>query len=248
MSEFDTRWIRKGTEPDRYSSSLSIMVPCIIWSLLEVARAPEFADEFTTGLSHYSPSHGATYNIQDLVGMPLMESLLAETMRLRIAAIEGFHTQKTLALDEHWTVPADTHIIAVSHDMALNTKAWESVRARTVEKPLASFWPKRFLVGEHSSSKPGTKGRSAGVNTFSMAGLEPLNMTLGSGQPPILGRDYLRTIHAMTIAVLFNEFEIQLCDHELFDAVLPPAHETAFGVLRPLEKVAIRIKKRTASK
>lgn len=224
------------------------MVPCIIWSLLEVARAPEFADEFAAGLLHYSPSHGATYNIQDLVRMPLMESLLAETTRLRTAAIEVLRIQKTLALDEHWTIPADTHIIAVSHNMALNTKAWGNARARTVERPLTSFWPKRFLVGEHSTSKPGTKGRSAGENTFSIAGLEPLNMTLSGGQPPILGRDYVRTIHAMTIAVLFNEFEIQLCDDELFDAVLPPAQEAAFGVLRPLEKVAIRIKKRAASK
>ncbi|KAH4049417.1 hypothetical protein HBI25_095670 [Parastagonospora nodorum] len=228
--------------------SLSAMVPCTIWSLLEVARAAEFVDEFTAGLFHYSPSHGATYNIQGLVGMPLMESLLAETMRLRTAAIAALRTQKTLALDEHWAVPADTHIVAISHDMALNTTAWSNVRAQTVERPLTSFWPKRFLVGERSSSKPGTKGRSVGETIFSMEGLESLNMTLGSGQPPILGRDYVRTVHAMTIAVLFNEFEIQLCDDELFDAVLPPVQEAAFGMLRPLDKVAIRIRKRTASK
>jgi hypothetical protein len=220
------------------------------WSLLEVTKRPQFANELTLGLSHYSPSQGATYNIQEIVGMPLMESLLAETIRLRTAAIEALNSQTSLTLDEHWTVPADTRIVAMSHDMALHTNAWANARARTVKRPLEIFWPERFLVEDHSSVGLDTKGHRCNIGeiTFSMEGLEPLNITLGSGRPPILGRELTRAIHATTMAVLLNEFEIQLCDAELFDAVLPQMQEAAFGMLRPIDKIAIRIRKRSASK
>jgi hypothetical protein len=226
------------------------MVPCIIWSLLEVTRGPQFANELITGLSSYSPSHDATYNVQDIAGMPLMESLLAETVRLRTAAIEVLNSKTSFALDEHWTVPADTCIVAMSHELALCTNAWGNARAQTIVRPLEEFWPERFLVQGNSDPGLETKVQRSNVRklSFSMEGLNSLNITMGCGQRPMLGREHLKQIHAATMAVLFNEFEIQLCDPELFDVALPPVREAAFGMLRPLEKIAIRIRKRSTSK
>jgi hypothetical protein len=149
-------------------------------------------------------------------------------------------------LDDHWVIPRDTSIIALSHDLALSAEAWAKARSRTVERPLEEFWPERYLLHKRAGSKSVLHSAQSGVS-FSLVGLEPLNMGLGFGGQPILGSEHARAIHAATLAVLLNEFEIQLCDAELFDAVLPPARELAFGMLKPLDKVDVRIKKRVTS-
>jgi hypothetical protein len=62
----------------------------------------------------------------------------------------------------------------------------------------------------------------------------------------VLGPAYAKAIHAATLAVLLNDFEVQLCDTELFDQDLPPPRSVAFGVIKPMGEVAVRIRKRSA--
>jgi hypothetical protein len=228
-----------------YRRTNSVIIPCVIWSLLEVIRRPQLAESMTANISRYSPSRDASYNVEDLTKLPPMRSLLAETIRLRTGAIHVQINRQSLVLDDHWVVPSDTSIIAFSHDLALNTEAWSKARPRTVETPLEEFWPERYLLHKRAGYRSASHSAQSGVS-FSLDGLEPLNMGLGLGSQPILGSDHAKAIHATTLAVLLNEFEMQLCDAELFDAVLPPAREVAFGILKPLDKVAVRIKKRVA--
>jgi hypothetical protein len=222
------------------------IIPCTIWSLLEVIRRPQLADHLTANISRYSPSQGASYNVDDITSLSPMRSLLAETVRLRTAAVQVHINRQSLVLDDHWTIPSDTPIVTLSHDLALNTEAWARIRPRTIKKPLEEFWPERFLSHERGGSNSVPKSAQSGV-AFSFSGLESLDMGLNFGNQPILGSKHAKAIHAATLAVLLNEFEIQLCDAELFDAVLPPAREVAFGMLKPLEHVAVRIRKRVAS-
>ena len=228
------------------SRTLSTIVPCLVWSLLEVVRRPELADKLVAEISRYRPSHDATYNVQDIAGLSLIESILAETVRIRTATIEVLNNSRELVLDDHWTVPTNSRIITFSHNVALDTSAWADARSQTVEKPLEEYWPERFLLQEKSASRYGTKGqgRNIGATSFSMEDLESVSIALGGAQSPVLGRGYTRAVHAATMAVLFSEFDMQLCDTEYFDAAISAGRETAFGMLRPLDKVAIRIRKR----
>jgi hypothetical protein len=197
-------------------------------------------------MSPYKPSHDATYNVQDIAALPSIESVLAETVRIRTATIEVLNNSKELMLDDHWTVPTSSRIITFSHEAALDTSAWADARPQMVEKPLEEYWPERFLVQGKSASRYGAKGqgRSIGATSFSMEGLESVNIALGGAQSPVLGREYRRAVHAATLAVLFSEFEMQLCDAESFDAAIPSGRDAAFGMLRPHDKVDIRIRKR----
>jgi hypothetical protein len=131
--------------------------------------------------------------------------------------------------------------------MALNADAWAKARPRSVEKPLEQYWAERFLVPNRSGSKANQRGQrnDVGAFSFSMEGLESLNINMNGSQNLLLGHDYVRTMHAATLAVLFGEFDLQLCDPDLFDEVVPPVREMAFGNLKPLEKVAVRIRKRS---
>jgi hypothetical protein len=183
--------------------------------------------------------------VDNIANLSPMRSLLAETVRLRTAAIHIYPNQEGLVLDEHWKIPRATPIVTFSHDLALNTEAWAKAQPRTVEKPLEGFWPERHLSHDRAGPKSTPKSAQSGVP--SSPGVdEPLSMGSNFGNQSILGCEHARATHAATLAVLLNEFEIQLCDPDFFDAVLPPAREVAFGMLTPLENVAVRIRKRTS--
>jgi hypothetical protein len=184
-------------------------------------------------------SKNATYNIREITDLGIMRSLLAETVRLRTAPIGIHKNDQDLRLSNEWAAPKDKPIVTLWHDVALNTKAWKGARSRTIEKPLEDFWPERFLL----QSQKGSRSASSSSQSFSMDGLESLNISTSKDHQALLGKEYASMMHAATLAVLLNEFEIQLCEDEYFDAVLPPARELSFGMLKPLDKVALRIKK-----
>lgn len=228
--------------------SVSSSVPCILWSTLEVARRQHLAGQLTAEVSRYSPSQGATYNIQGITELPLMRSLLAEAVRLRTAAIEVRISHQDVILDDQWTVKGNIPIVALPHEVSFNTEAWAKARSQTVERPLHEFWPERFLSGkrtEHKTGQGSLRGSKSG-SSFGMDGLETLNFQTRDNQPPMVGHDYAVAVSSATLAVLFNEFEVQLCDPESFDEILPPMQEVAFGMLQPLDKVAVRIRKRSS--
>jgi hypothetical protein len=246
MSKRDCRHEFRWAVLIEYYRTNSGIIPCTIWSLLEVIRRPQLAEQLTTSISRYSPSRGASYNVETIANLSPMRSLLAETVRLRTAAIHVYPNQEGLVLDEHWTIPRATPIVTFSHDVALNTEAWAKAQPRTAEKSLEGFWPERHLSHDRAKSKSTLKSAQSGVPSSPSVD-EPLSMGSSFGDQSILGREHARATHAATLAVLLNEFEIQICDTEFFDAVLPPAREVAFGMLMPMENVAVRIRKRTSS-
>ncbi|KAH7068193.1 cytochrome P450 [Paraphoma chrysanthemicola] len=225
----------------------STLVSCTLWTMLEIMRREQLAKQLATSVTRYSPSQGATWNIYDLTNIPIMDSLLAESFRLRTAMVVAHIDHQNLQLDEHWTVPRDTPAILLSQDVALNTKAWAEIRPQTVEKSLDLYWAERYLVPNRAASKASQRGQrnDVGGTAFSMEGLEHLNV--GFSQQYLLGHDYFRTMHAATLAILFNEFELQLCDPELFDELLPPGRAVAFGTLKPMEQIEVRIRKRKST-
>lgn len=216
----------------------------MIWSVLELARRPKVAQKLTADVSRYSPSQGATYNIHDITQLQLMKSLHAETVRLRVAALLMHTERESLALDKHWTAPGGVPMVAFSHNVALNPIAWQDTPHST-QRPLEEYWPERFLLHGRTISKPNTDAARSGAAPGG-GDLEPMNMISGSVYQTVLGSDYAQATHAATLAVLLDGFEIQLCDTDHFDAVLPPTGDLAFGMLKPLDTIPVRIRKRSA--
>lgn len=77
-----------------------------------------------------------------------------------------------------------------------------------------------------------------------MEGLAPLDQMFYGNDDLYLGREYIKAVQAATLAVFLTEFEMQLCDPEALDATIPLVDESAYGAVEPLEKVAVRIRKR----
>jgi hypothetical protein len=203
--------------------------------LLEVIHKPALVKSLTASIDRFCPSRDAVRNITGIAELPLVQSLQAEIKRLHTATLEVYHSEiDNFALDKDWTVQRGIPMVLFSHDIAMNTKLWQSTQPRSVQRPLEEFWAERFLQPNKSERKPGKRD-----NIY-----EPPALLLENGSHPSLGKAYMEVLQTATLAVLLNEFEIQPCEPERFDAVIPPLHEIAFGMLKPLENVAVRIRKR----
>lgn len=224
------------------------IVPSAIWSIIELTRNPDLAGHVANQVTQQSSSAKTAYRVDEIVSIPIFQSLHEEIRRLRMARCVTYTNDKQeIVLDEHWTLCKGYTAIFFSQDVALNTEAWEKARPQTTKEPLNDFWAQRFLVPDTPSSKARGKQQSKevfGKGDFSMEGLEILAPVFGDEQHFALGIDYAKSIQAATVSVLLNEFDIQLCDPDATNEAIPTEREVAFGAVRPLDRVAVRIKKR----
>ncbi|KAF1849405.1 cytochrome P450 [Cucurbitaria berberidis CBS 394.84] len=228
--------------------SNSSLLPSAFWTLVEVLRKPQLGKHIAAEISqHYSPQAGE-YDVASITETPFIQSVQTEVRRLRVPTVATRTNEvDNFQLDEQWTLPRGMTVMLFSHDISLHTKFWAKARPRTVERPLEEFWAERFLLPNRAtssakSSKPAKDKIEAG--NFSMEGLESLDLVLGGNDDQCLGRDYMRAVHAATLAVFLNEFDLQLCDTDEVDAAIPPVREDAYGTVKPLYPVAVRIRKR----
>lgn len=225
-------------------SSNGILVPSAIWSMIEVLRKPELANQVTDIVSKHRSKEANTYGVMDIAALPLIKSLLYETSRLRMAEYMIYPSKShDILLDREYVLPKGSAPIAFSHDVALDGESWAKARPRTVEIPLHEFWAGRFLIPEKPKKRGGIES-----GEFSLEGLELLAPAFGGHQNLGLGGEFVEVIQSATFAVLLNEWEIQLCDPEETDAAMPPMREKAFGAVRPLDRIAVRIRKRQSKR
>ncbi|KAH7132575.1 putative cytochrome-like protein P450 [Dendryphion nanum] len=242
----------------RAAEALAIMqgsnsntMPSTFWFIFETIKNPALVKHLRAEFKpYYDPATG-TYDIVGLTNLPIIQSMHAEIGRLRMAtgAIRTCEVDN-FALDDDWTISKGTSVIVLSHDLALNTKLWAEARPQTVIRPLEEFWPERFLIPEKTRySEKAMKDRSKiGTGRFSMEGVGTLHVTFGGGKHLCPGRYLAKAIQAATIALLLTEFDIELSEPEAADSIIPPLRQAAFGSIVPLDKIRVRIRKRTAAK
>jgi hypothetical protein len=222
----------------------SPLVPLTFWAFLEVLRAPALAEHLSAAIARHCPPSSSSYSITDLMNIPLLASLHTEVKRLRTStAVVRKCDSSEIKLDNHWTLPRGASALYFSHDISMNTDRWASARPRAVDKPLEEFWAERFLVpdGKESRSKR-LNGTTSG--SFSVEGLEALTAVFDEGVNTWAGSEFAMAMQTATLAVVLNEFEVQLCEPEWAEAVIPPVRELAFGTVKPLDKIEVRVRKR----
>ncbi|KAF2865178.1 cytochrome P450 [Massariosphaeria phaeospora] len=224
-------------------------IPPTLWSIVEALRRPALLKRLTVDISHQFDARSETYNMAAVGAMPLVQSLHAEVGRLRMAArVVRRSEEGDFKLDENWTIPSNMWAVMFSHDLALNTKLWAKARPRTIEKPLEEFWAERFLIPE----KPNQYQRYAkkqetdtvGTGRFSMEGLDALHIPFEGGLKLGTSRYFAEAVQAATLAILLTEYELEFSEPEDVEQALPPVREIAYGSIKPLHKIRLRIRKR----
>jgi hypothetical protein len=228
--------------------STSNTMPSTFWYIFETLRKPHLYKYLTNETAPHYDSGTGKYDISTLTAHPIIQSMHAEVGRLRMAT----GTMRTngvdnFKLDENWTVPKGTSVMIFSHDLGLNTELWANARPQTIDKPLDQFWPERFIIPDKNTNTIPSKDEIR-KGRFSMEGVGGLHVPFGGGQHLCPGRYFAKAVQAGTLAVLLNEYEIQLSDPEDAETTIPPVREAAYGTVRPLNKVRIRIRKRGTPK
>ena len=216
---------------------------------MDPLRKPPVYEHLVAEMSQYYSPQSGHYDISSLRKLPLVQSVQAETRRLRVATVVTHtNTIDGFQLDSHWALSRGSIATFFSRDFSLNEDLWSKARPRTVEKSLNDFWAQRFLVPDNTkASAPSEKQRKSKMDAgrFSLEGLEVWNSTVAENP---LGREFADAIQTATVAVFLTQFELELCEPEAVDAAMPPLREVAYGTVKPLERVAVRIKKRRAER
>ncbi|KAF3009741.1 hypothetical protein E8E13_009311 [Curvularia kusanoi] len=216
----------------------STLHPQTFWTALETLRKSHLTRNLTSLIrQNFSPiTH--KYDIPALTEEPLVQSLQTEVHRLRTATCT-VRINKTAGfpLDKHWSLRNGDMVTMFSHNLSLDRKAWKKAQPEALGRPLEEFWAERFLVADRKT-RSGASNQKCDVGVL---GDLITRLTKNDGYP---GVKFLDALRMATIAVLFAEFEIQLCDEDEVDAAIPPLGEDAFGTMKPVGKVAVRIRKR----
>ena len=189
---------------------------------------------------------------------PLLQSMYAETLRLRVAVLI-IQSAEFGAFDfKGWLLPKDKLILISSRIAHMDQENW----GRKGEPAVSEFWAERFLTRKHES-KPGLspKSKAPGVGNghktsearrnhsgvenarFSTAGLAGKWIPYGGGPGICPGRHFAKNIMLLTSALMFSAFEIELLVEEKWRPQMDMRYY-GLGVVPPRGKIPFKIRRR----
>ena len=200
----------------------------------------------------------ASLDINKLCSQPLLQSIYAETLRLRVALFVTRTPEHEDFSVGGWTFPSKTVIALSSRTGAMNPNVWNAGTAAKPH-PLQTFWADRFLIYpddptsgprrkgsadeviQHGESASAEKASETGPR-FSMDGVTGGWIPYGGGQRMCPGRHFAKQEIIGTLAMLLTHYEIELrvpknaepeCDMRFFPfGGLPPTREVPFRMRR----------------
>lgn len=225
-------------------------MPYLFWSTVHVLLDPTLRDHLTSDFAQHRNANSGSFDTGAINNIPVMQSIQTEIGRLRIGTVVARTSTADVALDDTWTVPKGQSVTIFNHDISHNTEMWEKLRPQALAKPLSEFFAERFLVPSKSASAPNSGSEKKiersdmWAGKYSTDGLSSLLLTFGGGQSLCPGRFYVKAIQAGTLAVLLSEFEIEFVNSGATERALPPPMQLAYGPIKPLEKISLRIRRR----
>lgn len=199
------------------------------------------------------------FDVGKLCNSPLLQSVYAETLRLRVALIvtrtperEDFHIGE-------WVFPKAQTIAISSRSAAMNPAMWNTGTADSPH-PLEQFWAERFLVypddptsgpsrrdlavARKHERKPGIESDHKSSPRFSMENVASSWIPYGGGERICPGRHFAKQEIIGCFAMLFQHYDIELLTPKDWTPK-PNMKFFPFGGLPPLGKVPFRIRRRS---
>ena len=197
-------------------------------------------------------------DIDKLCSQPLLQSIYAETLRLRVALfVTRTPENESFSLGD-WKLPPNETIVLSSRTGAMNPDVWNAGTPINPH-PLDAFWADRFLIYPNDPlSGPSRKDlisfdeNHGGSTTeerpleteprFSLEGVAGGWIPYGGGQRMCPGRHFAKQEIIGTLALLLTHYEIELreptkgapeCNMRFFPfGGLPPTKEIPFRMRR----------------
>lgn len=228
-------------------------VPAAFWFILEAFKDPSLLSRLREEVAHDQRSQ-SEYSIPDinvLCGGQLLQSVYAETLRLRVAILVTRAPEHEDFQLGDYIFPKDNIIALSSRTAAMDELLWN---AGSTQQPhaLDQFWAERFLVypndptsGPLRNKRTGGEGNGkAGSEAyFSMEGLSGGWIPYGGGQRMCPGRHFAKQEIIGTFALVSQFFDIELLTPQgfVFEADMK---YFPLGGLPPTKRIPFRIRGR----
>lgn len=231
-------------------------IPCAFWFILAVFRSPSLLlrvrSEVESCLIQSSTAEMA-FDITKLCNNPLLQSIYAETLRLRVCNFVIRSPDRGDLNVGDWYFPKNKLIAISSHTAHMDKAVWNT---GSDEDPhlIEDFWADRFLVypGDSGSGPLKTstiahderqKNESPHGPRFSTEGLAGIWIPYGGGQRMCPGRHFAKQEIILTCAMVSTMYDIEL---ETPGGSIPESDMRGFGfgVMKPKSSAPCRIRRR----
>lgn len=230
-------------------------ITTVFWMVLQVYRDQRLLDALRSSITNMTGPSIA----QDLSRCPRLQSIYAETLRLRTEAyITRRFPHKDVILGDNWRIPRNKICLASTHPSHQDPEVWNT---REGKYPLDIFWAERFLLypndensgpldpsykahvqlkvsGQHNRPVP----QDSYMPSFSLHGLSSSCIPYGGGPRACPGRHIAKKQILSTFI-----FFIQRCDVEILSNEKTwQVDERSYGpgVHLHVGKVSFRMRKR----
>ncbi|PYH94734.1 cytochrome P450 [Aspergillus ellipticus CBS 707.79] len=230
-------------------------VPAAVWCALEILQDTTLKEKVISILpsltAAVTPEDNTAplipnFSIPSLTSNPLLQSIYAETLRLRVAVIIVRQPSKPNFSFRGWHIKQDEVLSISTRTEALDSEIWSTGTTET-PRPLDTFWAERFLVNPNDADSGPVRARKDRKRTdsepyFSLDGLAGSWIPYGGGKSFCPGRHFAKREILATAAVVLGTFEIEL----LGGKERPDGNMRYFGFgTMPLDKkVAFRVRRR----
>ncbi|KAF2653089.1 Pfs, NACHT and ankyrin domain protein, partial [Lophiostoma macrostomum CBS 122681] len=203
------------------------------WTVYELFRDPELLRkirEETDSCVVTQSSGRIQFDIDRLLRLPLLQSVYAETLRLRMHFYLIRMPDKVDMAVKDWMIPRQKVIVTSTTAAHMDRKAWNT--GFNNEHPVTKFWSERFL----------TSAAETGKSTFSVKEVEGSWIPYGGGPRQCPGRHFAKRQILLSTALIITLFDCDFLEPGLELGEDP--RNFGMGVAQATRKVPVRLSRR----
>ena len=205
-------FLSSTTTTDSKSSFSSNPIPAMFWLNYEIFRTPSLLAELRAECWPYLTSGSSLdepvrFDISALRGQPLLQSSIAEALRLRTHVfVLRYPDEHDMVIDE-WRIPKKNLVMVCSTTSHMDPSLWNT--GTSSSHPLKQFWAERFI-----EQAKGSYIQKESKRKFSSRGLEGIWLPFGGGAQMCPGQLFTKTAISLATALMVTQFDIELCNPE----------------------------------
>ncbi|RAL60974.1 hypothetical protein DID88_010070 [Monilinia fructigena] len=215
---------------DARAAANTNLVPSAMWTALETFKDPAVLERVRTELSvtfDQNSIYHATFNGSTLQTLPLLQSIYAETLRLRVRAYAARYTDRTAFSIKRWLFPKKSIILVSTTEAHMDESFWNTKGGM---HPIDKFWADRFLIYEDDpTSGPQSKTQLSQAQSndfkapdyspikgprFSLAGTNGSWLPYGGGARACIGQTFSKRAMLAACAIMAMEFDVRILADE----------------------------------
>ncbi|KAI9741289.1 MAG: hypothetical protein M1834_003006 [Cirrosporium novae-zelandiae] len=239
-------------------------IPAICWCIFDILARPALLarvrDEITPCLISAPDDIDLKFDIEKLCRIPLLQSIYAEELRLRVAVMVCRSPPKSDFQLAGWKIRKNAIATMFSWTAARDKEVWNTGNPSTPH-PVDEFWEDRFIVYPNDStsgpllpnskaiSKPKPKPsippspKNKNSPYFSIENMAGAWIPYGGGQNMCPGRHFAKQEIIGSIAMFLTAYDIELTVDDGWTPQ-PDMSYFMFGTLPVKGKISARIRRR----